>query len=110
MLLSDNESRQVGRAEGRRKRRGAETARFLSYWGTHQLKSDCERRYVLVVLNHEIRVSGFQLFESVKCVDEEYGEGAESMPKMEMNCACQLWAQPSDAVFPFLVQRGTLCK
>ncbi len=67
---------------------------------------DCKRRYVLVALNHEIRVGGFQLWESVKCVDEEYGEGAESVPMMEMACACQLWAQPSEGVSPFLVQRA----
>jgi hypothetical protein len=61
---------------------------------------------VLVALNHEIRVGGFQLFESVNRVDGEYREGAESVSKMEMVCMCQLWAQLSEGVSPFLVQRA----
>lgn len=101
MLLPDNESRKAGRAEGRRKRREQRLWDF-SHIGAHtNAHPDCKRRYALVALNHEIRVGGFQLFESVKCVDEEYGEGAESVPKMEIASACQLWAQPSEGVSPF---------
>lgn len=94
----------VGRLD---ERRGAENVGEQRLRGFCHIRArtnshpDCERRYVLVALNHEIRVGGFQLFESVKCVDEEYREGMESVPKMEMACACQLWAQPSEGVSPF---------
>ena len=74
----------VGRLD---ERRGAENVGEQRLRGFCHIRArtnshpDCERRYVLVALNHEIRVGGFQLFESVKCVDEEYGEGAESVPE-----------------------------
>ena len=99
----------VGRLD---ERRGAENIGEQGLRGLCHIEArsnsrpDCKRGYVLVALNYEIRVGGFQLFESAKCVDEEYREGTESVPKMEMACACQLWAQPPEGVSPFLVQRA----
>ena len=100
MLLPDNESRQAGRAEERRKGWGQRLRGFCHIRARTNSHPNCKRRYALVALNHEIRVGGFHLFESVKCVDEEYREGTESVPKMEMACVCQLWAQPSEGVSP----------
>ena len=99
----------VGRLDERRGAENVGEQRLHSFYHIGPRTNshpDCKRRYVPVALNHEIRIGGFQLFESVKCVDEEYGEGAESVPKVEMVCACQLWAQPSKGVSQFLVQRA----